>query len=555
MVDGTVVQGGTTSQVSVTEAGAGSITSMPRTMGMRDPTGESVCKRYEKAKTLWDRWRPLWQDIYDLCLPQRRGFQITTEGRRNTLQIFDETAVTGVQEFASRVATTMMPPYMRWVDLRCGSGVPPDQREQNDQKLAAVTETLFEIINKSNFHTMAVEAVTEMAMSTGVMIIEDDFFKGIRCQAVPLTRVVLDAGPKGEVDFWSRERKIRLGTLLVDYPGAQVPYDMVNDLRVNPDRELTVIEATWRVWEIEYAEVYHWALVWKDQAVTLDQRVFSGLGSNPWVTFTWNKDPYETYGRGPLVNAIGAIKTCNLTVQLTLENAEMAIVGMWQYDEDGVIDVDNIQFTPNSMIAKDAQSKGLEQLKAPGDFNVVNLVLSDMRENIKRALYVGQFAPLGKTPQSATEVAYRQQDLAERIGSSWGRLNQELVQKVVQRVAFLLRRQGKIRLPDIDGHIIDIVSISPLSKRQNQDDVMSITQFLGQIGQLLGPNTVPIVVDPMETARELGRLQGVPPKLLRSADDQAAAMQQLQQMAQQAAQQGPGAAGGSPAQGPGQPGG
>lgn len=541
--DSTAVSGGTTSAV---DPGGAGISSMPKPDSSRDPIGSAVTKRYEKAKTLWDRWRPLWQDCYDLVLPQRRGFQITTEGRRNTLQIFDETAVTGVQEFSSRVCTTMMPPYMRWVDLRSGKDVPEDIREQLDQALALVTEEVFETINGSNFHTQVNEAVTEMAMSTGTLLIEDDFFKGIRCQAVPLTRVVLDAGPYGEVDFWSRERKIRLGTLLVDYPMARLPNELEQDSRIQPDREVVVIEATWRDWSIPFLEIYQWALVWKDQAVTLAHRIMQGLGSNPWMSFTWNKDPFETYGRGPIINAISAIKTCNLTVQLTLENAEMAITGMWQYDDDGVIDPDNIQFTPNSMIAKDASSKGLEQLKAPGDFNVSNLVLQDMRENIKKALYIGQFAPLGKTPQSATEVSYRQQDLAQRIGASWGRLNQELVLRVIQRVVYLLRRQGKIKIPEVNGRMVNVVPISPLSKQQNQDDVMSITSFLQEIGQLFGPNTVPIIVDPMETGRELGRLRGIPPKLLRSADQQAMVMKQLAQQAQAAAAQAPGQAGGAP---------
>ena len=534
---------------------ASPIQPMPYAPGQRDPIGSAVVKRYEKAKTIWDRWRPLWQDIYDLCLPQRRGFQITTEGRRNTLMIFDDTAVTGVQEFASSVATTMMPPFSRWIDLRAGSSVPENLKEQVNVQLASVTDVIFETINKSNFHTQGVEAVTEMAMSTGTIIIEDDFLEGIRCQALPLTRVVLDTGPFNEVDFWASERKLRLGTLLVDYPTAQLPQDLFRDAQVNPDREVLVIEATWRDWSIPYLETYRWALVWKEQATTLAAHTYQGLGSNPFISFNWNKDPFETYGRGPLINAISSIKTCNLTVQLTLENAEMAITGMWQYDDDGVIDVDNIQFVPNSMIAKDAASKGLEQLKAPGDFNVANLVLSDMRENIKRALYVGQFAPLGKTPQSATEVAYRQQDLAKRIGASWGRLNKELVNRVIRRVAYLLRRRGQIRLPEIDGQVVDIQAISPLARQQNQDDVLAITGWLGQIGQLLGPNTVPIVTDPMETARELGRLQNVPPRLMRSPAEQAMMMKQLQAMQQAAAQQGPGTAGGSPtqAEGGGQP--
>jgi len=149
-----VTSGMPTSELVPAAAGAASpIQPMPYTPGLRDPIGAAVIKRYDKAKAIWDRWRPLWQDIYDLCLPQRRGFQITTEGRRNTLQIFDETAVTGVQEFASSVATTMMPPFSRWIDLRAGSSVPKNQREQIDVALAAVTEAIFEVINKSNFHS------------------------------------------------------------------------------------------------------------------------------------------------------------------------------------------------------------------------------------------------------------------------------------------------------------------------------------------------------------------------------------------------------------------
>ncbi|GIR19712.1 MAG: hypothetical protein CM15mP34_2360 [Gammaproteobacteria bacterium] len=40
------------------------------------------------------------------------------------------------------------------------------------------------------------------------------------------------------------------------------------------------------------------------------------------------------------------IKTLNLSVQLILENAEMAIGGAYVYDDDGVFNPDNITIQP-----------------------------------------------------------------------------------------------------------------------------------------------------------------------------------------------------------------
>ena len=53
-----------------------------------------------------------------------------------------------------------------------------------------------------------------------------------------------------------------------------------------------------------------------------------GIGSNPFICFRWAKCAGEVYGRGPLINALSAIKTTNLTIELILENAQMAISGI-----------------------------------------------------------------------------------------------------------------------------------------------------------------------------------------------------------------------------------
>ena len=79
---------------------------------------------------------------------------------------------------------------------------------------------------------------------------------------------------------------------------------------------------------------------------------YKGVGSNPFIAFRWSKASGEIYGRGPAINALSAIKTCNLTIELILENAQMAISGIYQIDDDGVINVDTINLRARNCHSK-----------------------------------------------------------------------------------------------------------------------------------------------------------------------------------------------------------
>ena len=161
---------------------------------------------------------------------------------------------------------------------------------------------------------------------------------------------------------------------------------------------------------------------------------YKGVGSNPYITYRWSKCAGEVYGRGPLQFALPAIKTSNLVVELILENAQMSISGMYQVEDDGVINVDNIALIPGTVIPKAAGSAGLQPIAQAGNFNVSDLVLRDMRTNIKKALYNDMLGnPNEKTPMSATEVAERQADLSRQIGAAFGRLQAELVNPVLAK--------------------------------------------------------------------------------------------------------------------------
>ena len=69
---------------------------------------KDVIARAEKAEARKDLWREIYEDCYEFALPQRNLYDGYYEGgvpgRVKNLQVFDSTAVHGVQRFAEPLA-------------------------------------------------------------------------------------------------------------------------------------------------------------------------------------------------------------------------------------------------------------------------------------------------------------------------------------------------------------------------------------------------------------------------------------------------------------------
>ena len=166
-----------------------------------------------------------------------------------------------------------------------------------------------------------------------------------------------------------------------------------------------------------------------------------------------------------------------------------------------------------------------------------------MRHNIKTALYNDMLGKPDKTPATATEVAERMADLSRRMGAAFGRLQAELVQPLLQRVIYILKKQGRIEVPVINGREVKIRSVSPLAQAQANQDITSVARYLEMIGSTLGPEMLQLLIDGEQTAVYLAKKFGVPESLIRDEDqrkqiaEMAAQMQQQQQMQQQPQEQ------------------
>ena len=494
---------------------------------------EQKLKKYQKAKAFRENWVPLFEECYEYALPQRESFYYEEAGQRRDEKIFDETAVVGVQEFASRLQSGIVPNFARWADLMSGSEVPKDQREAIDNELDEVTEYVFEVLQNSNFSQEVHESFMDLAVGTGVLCVEEgDSINPVNFTAIPLPHVVLDTGPDDKIDHVFRERKkIPFDELQILFPDGK--FDPKVEQQMGKDRETTVLELVCRDYSKRNEEAYYHYAFCMSTKTTLYEKQMKGVGSNPFICFRWSKCSGEVYGRGPILNALSAIKTTNLTIELILENAQMSISGIYQMEDDGVVNVDTINLVPGTIIPKAMGSAGLQPIQAAGRFDVAQLVLNDMRLNIRKALFMDMLADPNKTPATATEVAERMADLSRRMGSSFGRLQAELVQPVLQRVIYILKKQGRIEVPTVNGREVKVRSVSPLAQAQANEDISSVARFLELVGGAFGPEMMQMLIDSEQTAIFLSKKFGVPESLIRDEEQRRQIAAVAQQMAQQ----------------------
>ena len=490
-------------------------------------------KRFKKAEGIKDYWKEKFEEAYEYCLPQRESFFEETPGQRRTDKIFDETAVVGIQEFASRLQAGMTPTFARWADFEAGSEMPEQMKPSINEALDSITSYVFEVLQNSNFNTEVHEAFMDVALGTGCLLVEEgDAVSPIKFNAIPLPRLTLNSGPDNRIDQIFRTRYVDYEDLYVTYPKANIPPELAQKL-TNKKSKCMVVEGTMRLYDEPNVEKWKYCVVLPKEKAMIEEKEFKGNASNPYIVFRWNKASGEVYGRGPVFNAMAAIKTTNLTVEMILQNAQMAISGIYTFEDDGVINPDNIQLVPGSLIPISPGSRGLIPIAGAGNFDVAQLVLADMRQNIKKALYMETLGRPEGTPMSATEVAERMADLSRQIGSSFGRLQSEFVNPLLRRIIRILSKQGRIELPRIDGKQVKVIPRSPLAKAQHQQDVADVSRFNEIIGMTFGPQMLNMIVKQDEVAKYLAEKMNLPEKLIRDPAEQQELANQLQSMAQQ----------------------
>lgn len=499
---------------------------------------EAFCRRYKSAREQWDKAAPLVDECYEFALPLReRPYGSKDASTRRTDRLFDTTAVHALADFASQRVEDVWPTDQKPIDLLPGREIPRDQAEEARRALADVATEAIETVNNSNFRDQANEAMLDYGISQGVLLVEEGTaLDPLRHRALPFTEAILAAGPYGGHDALFRPRKVKARDLPVLFPEGNLTGDMRRAIGDQPEQEFELIEGYYRDWT-KKEETWAYCCVHEKEKHELLSSSESGIGSQPFISFSFMRVPGETNGRGPAQLALPDIRSANVVKELLLEHLDVSIGGVYQMDDNGTLNTDTIQIQAGTVYPRMAGTKGLEPIEIGGNPQFGEVELERLQQSIERAFFKLDLGPVDKTPKSATEILQRVADRAGRLSGPNARLTNELLFPYIRRVLWLLRKMGKIKLPRLDGGFLAIRPLAPITRSQAQDDILRHVRFAEFLMQTVGPQMSNMIINGEQFGDYLAKKIGVEPMVLRSSIERKALAQVMAQLAATAAQQ------------------
>jgi len=501
-------------------------------------TVEQIIQRHKLAQNRKEDFRSLYEDAMEYALPQRNlysgDYETNTGGRKKMTRVFDSTAINSTQRFANRLQSGIFPPQRKWCRLEPGTDIPQERRAEAQRALDMYNEKMFAVLKQSNFDIAMGEFLLDLSVGTAVMLVQPgDAVSPINFIPVPQYLVSFEEGANGQVDNVYRRMRLKGEALNQQWPDISIPQELQVMIDDKPTEEVDLVEAT--VYDYERGDYCYHVIHPKSKS----ELVYRRVKTSPWVVSRYMKVAGEIYGRGPVLTALPDIKTLNKTLELLLKNASLAITGVYTAADDGVLNPATVRIVPGAIIpvARNGGSQGeaLKPLPRAGDFNVSQIIINDLRANIKRTLLDESLPPDNMSARSATEVVERMKELAQNLGSAFGRLINETMIPIVSKMLEVMDQGGLIDLPlRVNGLEVKVSPVSPLAMAQNMDEINNIMQFM-QIAQSMGPEgqmsiKVGAAVD------YIADKLGVPAVVRNSPQEREQMAQQAMQMAQQAQQ-------------------
>ncbi len=378
---------------------------------------KNLQKMYNYALNLRSPWLKRWDEARRYTIPAT-----DTE----TATLFDGTASDAVDNLAASIYTLLTPPESLWINLVRESDMSPDAD--------IATSVLRANLNDSNFYTTIHQCYIDLCVygTTCLFMAENPIGadSAFSFTAIPMTDIAILP------NAIFHTTTMTAFDVISKYPSWTPTDEIRKKIKSDPDTPLRLIQSL----------IGSEFVAWLDVGGDIENNIVATgvFETNPYLIFRWSLCSGELYGRSPVLRALPDIKTANKVVELVLKNATIAVSGIWQADDDGVINLQNINLTPGSIIPKAVGSSGLTPLSSGADFDVSQIILSDLRDRIRHTLLADRLGLLSDKEMTATEVLARNADMMRVLGATYGRLLHEFIRPLCERGLNILSRRGVI---------------------------------------------------------------------------------------------------------------
>ena len=405
---------------------------------------QNLEQMYRRALDLRAPWLTRWDSALRYTMPRADDEAAT---------LFDATAADAADNLAASIYSLLTPPESLWLSLVPESAQSPDA--------VAATMALRANLNDSNFYTTIHQCYMDLiVLGTACLFMAENPIgaaSAFSFTAIPMRDIaVLNGAVFHMATMPARE-------VMERYPTWTPPANLRDTIKNDPETPLRLVQSL----------VGTDFTAWLDVGGDIENNIVSTgkFETNPYIIFRWAVASGEQYGRGPVLRALPDIKTANKVVELVLKNATIAVSGIWQADDDGVINLANINLTPGAIIPKAVGSSGLTPLASGANFDVSQIVLKDLRERIRHALLADRLGLLSEKEMTATEIMARNADMMRILGATYGRLLHEFIRPLVERGLQILARRGVIDKISLHSDA-ELKYIAPIAKMAIEETVL-----------------------------------------------------------------------------------
>lgn len=516
-----------------------------------------ILKRLSQLKTDRIKHESHWKDCYKYCAPERQqsftdvsALALETERKQARTDLYDTTAVEGIQLLVSSIVSGTTSPVSLWFKSIPSGVDTPSELTQGEQWLNLVDNFIFRNIHSSNFDSEVTDFLTDLVVAGWAVLFADTNREkgGFTFNTWSIGNCYISSTQaSGLIDTIYREFELSAEQIVSEFGIDNVSDKVKTALDKKPDQKFILVQAIFprdkKLVKGEAGQRVSTAMSFASYTIEAQSKHIlkeSGYEEFPCIVSRFKKIPDSHYGLGMGSMVISDCKTTNQLMKLSLQTAELNLGGLWISQHDGVINPNTLRIRPNAIIA--ANSVDAIKRLDTGSANVgMGLdFLQHFQAKIKRTLMSDQLTPQGSSPLTATEIQARVNVYRNQLGAIFSRMQSEYLQTLLERVWGLSMRSGM--LPPAPEELMQASRISfnflnPMASSQKLSWVTSIQELMLNVGQMAQID--PTVMDNLNMdamVQICADALAVPTEAIRT-DEEIAELRQAKQEQQQAMQE------------------
>ena len=516
-----------------------------------------ILKRLSQLKSDRIKHEAHWKECYKYCAPERQqsftdvsALALETERKQARTDLYDTTAVEGIQLLVSSIVSGTTSPVSLWFKSIPSGVDTPSQLTQGEQWLNLVDNFIFRNIHSSNFDSEVTDFLTDLVVAGWAVLFADTNREkgGFTFNTWSIGNCYISSTQaSGLIDTIYREFELSAEQIVSEFGIDNVSDKVKTALDKKPDQKFILVQAIFprdkKLVKGEAGQRVSTAMPFASYTIEAQSKHTlkeSGYEEFPCIVSRFKKIPDSHYGLGMGSMVISDCKTTNQLMKLSLQTAELNLGGLWISQHDGVINPNTLRIRPNAIIA--ANSVDAIKRLDTGSANVgMGLdFLQHFQAKIKRTLMSDQLTPQGSSPLTATEIQARVNVYRNQLGAIFSRMQSEYLQTLLERVWGLSMRSGM--LPPAPEELMQASRISfnflnPMASSQKLSWVTSIQELMLNVGQMAQID--PTVMDNLNMdamVQICADALAVPTEAIRT-DEEIAELRQAKQEQQQAMQE------------------